>query len=420
MMRFDVLTIFPSLFDSFLNESLLEKAISKGIVDLKLHDIRKWSENKHRKVDDEPFGGGAGMVMTPQPIADAIEELKKEKPAVTKTILMSPRGKPFTQKKAKELAACERLILVCGRYEGVDERISQNYVDEEISIGDFVINGGEVAAMAVVEAVFRLLPGAIGSPESLERESFDDSLLEAAQYTRPENFRGEMVPKVLLSGHHKNIEKWRLENSREKTRNVRPDLLAKGRVKPEKVKYSLALVHHPVADKAGNEMVSSITSIDVHDFARLGKTYGASKVYIVTPVEDQFRLVERIRGYWSEIEGLREIDPKRGAALGLIEVVSSVDEIIEKCHKNGSKKVKLLATSARESETISAPEWHERTGEADEWIILFGTSYGLGKSLMEKADYCLAPICGPTDFNHLPVRGASAIIINSLFGIDRS
>ncbi len=415
-MRIDVLTIFPSLFDSFLNESLLKKAIEKGIVDVRVHDLREYSCNKHKKVDDAPFGGGAGMVMTPQPIADAINALKGEalkKEGRSKTVLLDPGGKRFDQKLAKELSTFDRLILICGRYEGVDERIAENFADEVISIGDFILSGGEVAAMAVTEAVFRLLPGAIGNVESLEDESFERGFLEYPQYTRPEDFRGFKAPEVLLSGHHENIEKWRRQKALEKTARIRPDLL------PDiaaDIKFSIALVHYPVAGKSGNEMTSSVTTIDVHDLARIGKTFGAKTVYIVTPIEDQQRLVERIRMHWATEERLQQTDARRAAALDTIKVVSSMDEIIEGAK---GKRIKLLATSATAMENAVSPaEWRKIAAHnpADEWVIVFGTAYGLGKSLVEKADSRLLPITGASEFNHLPVRAASAIILNSLIG----
>ncbi len=420
-MRIDVLTIFPSLFDSFLNESLLKKAIEKGVVDVRVHDLREYSANKHKNVDDAPFGGGAGMVMTPQPIADAIESLKGEalkKESRSKTILLDPGGKRFDQKLAKELSTFDRLILICGRYEGVDERIAENFADEVISIGDFVLSGGEVAAMAVTEAVFRLLPGAIGNVESLKDESFERGFLEYPQYTRPEDFRGFKAPEVLLSGHHENIEKWRRQKALEKTATIRPDLLPDVVMEggAADIKFSIALVHYPVEGKSGNEMTSSVTTLDVHDLARIGKTFGAKIVYIVTPVEDQQRLVERIRMHWATEERLQQMDARRSAALDTIKVVSSVDEIIE---GTKGKTIKLLATSATEMENAVSPaEWRKIAAQNpdDEWIVLFGTAYGLGKSLVARADSRLLPIAGASEFNHLPVRGASAIILHSLIG----
>lgn len=415
-MKIDVLTIFPPMFDGFLGESLVAKGIEKGVFSVSVRDIREFSENKHKKVDEAPFGGGAGMVMSPQPLADAIDSLRKDSPA--RTILLSPRGKPFTQKMAKELAAEKRLILVCGRYEGVDERIARHWVDEEISIGDFVLNGGEVAAMVVIEAVFRLLPGAIGSEDSPRDESFENGLLEYPQYTRPENFRNFDVPQVLLSGHHKKIDEWRREESIKKTAETRPDLLAKLGQTGGKIKFSIALVHYPVAGRDGSEMVSSITTLDAHDFARMGKTYGAQRAYMVTPVEDQKRLVARIISHWKDDESLKRLDGRKSLAVEILRTADSIDEMIDDA-KSRSKRVKLLATSATKLPgSVTPAEWRAIAAgdEGDEWLVLFGTAYGLGKSLVERSDRVLTPIDGPGEFNHLPVRGASAIILDRLFG----
>lgn len=419
-MRIDILTIFPSLFDSFLGESLLAKAIEKKIVDCRVHDLRNWSKDKHRNVDDSPFGGGAGMVMTPQPIADALEEISKQ--GKTKKILLSPRGKPFTQEKARELASLDRITLVCGRYEGVDERIARHYVDEEISIGDFILSGGEVAAMALVESIFRLLPGAIGKEESLVCESFEENLLEYPHYTRPEDFRGKRVPKILLSGHHEKIKKWRREKSLEVTRAVRPDLLQKEAEKPAgtaAINFSIALVHDPVVEKSGKQIVSSITTLDIHDMARIGRTYGAKAVYIVTPVEEQKLMVDRITGHWLDNDSMPKSGANRVEALSLIKVVPSVELAVADAKKRAGAKVKLLATSAAlgaDGDEISPAVFLKTAGEAAEWLILFGTAYGMAESLLKKADCRLAPVTGGSEFNHLPVRAASAIILDRLFG----
>lgn len=225
-LRFDIISIFPGMFESPFNESILKRAQDKGLLEFHTHDLRTYSLNKHKKVDDYPFGGGVGLVMNVEPISRAIEEIKKEVPKA-RTLLMSPSGRPFDQEKARELAAESNLILVCGRYEGVDERVRLHCVDEEISIGDYVLSGGEIPAMAVVDAVSRLVPGVLGDENSVVEESFSDSLLEYPQYTRPRDFNGHKVPEVLVSGNHKEIRNWQRQESLKKTAEVRPDLLNK-------------------------------------------------------------------------------------------------------------------------------------------------------------------------------------------------
>jgi tRNA (guanine37-N1)-methyltransferase len=223
-MRVDILTIFPAIFGEPLGESLLGKAIQAGIVDVRVHDLRAFTDptDPHRSVDDTSFGGGPGMVMKPEPVFAAVESLGSDR---GRTILLSPGGRRLDQPLARELAEEPRLVLICGRYEGVDERVVEGLPAEEVSIGDYVLSGGEVAALVVLEAVTRLVPGVVGSEESLERDSFEDGILDHPHFTRPRDFRGMKVPDVLVSGDHAAIERWRRAAALDKTRRNRPDLL---------------------------------------------------------------------------------------------------------------------------------------------------------------------------------------------------
>jgi tRNA (guanine37-N1)-methyltransferase len=229
-MRFDVITIFPEVFSSPLKVSLLGKAIASGLIQVEVHDLRKWGEGPHRNVDDAPFGGGAGMVMTPGPIVAAVEEVRRPGGQV---VLLSAAGRAFTQTMAAEFAEQPQVVLICGRYEGVDQRVVQVLGALEVSIGEFVLSGGELAALIVIEAVARLTPGVVGSSESLREESFASGLLEYPQYTRPANFRGLTVPDVLLSGDHAKVDRWRREQALRRTFEVRPELLERVGLSPE-------------------------------------------------------------------------------------------------------------------------------------------------------------------------------------------
>jgi tRNA (guanine37-N1)-methyltransferase len=225
-MRIDIITIFPKMFEPVFNESIIKRAQAKGKVKICLRDLRDYTADKHRKVDDRPFGGGSGMVMNAEPIFNAVKAARsKNKIKNSKVILLCPQGKALTQKLAKSLAKEKNLILICGHYEGVDDRVRQKLVDEEISIGDYVLTGGELPAMVLVDAVVRLIPGVLGDKNSLNFESFEGNLLEYPHYTRPANFRGMCVPSVLLSGDHKNIESWRKKEALKRTKLRRPDLL---------------------------------------------------------------------------------------------------------------------------------------------------------------------------------------------------
>jgi len=235
-MKFDILTLFPAMFDGPFSESIVKRAAEDGLIEIRLHDIRHYATDRHKTADDSPYGGGAGMVMKVDPLAACIEAVRSERPA-SRVILTTPRGKRFDQAKACELAKEEALLIICGRYEGVDERVRELFVDDEISLGDFVMTGGELAAMAIVDAVSRLIPGVLGSAESAACDSFSDGLLEYPHYTRPAEFRGIRVPDVLLSGNHREIAEWRRRNSLQRTLAVRPDLLATARLSEKDRKY---------------------------------------------------------------------------------------------------------------------------------------------------------------------------------------
>ncbi len=227
-MRFDVLTLFPGMFPGYLSQSLLNKAIQRGLVEVHLHDIREWSRDEHHKVDDRPFGGGPGMVMRAQPVVDCVEAVRQQATPAGHVVLLTPQGRQLTQPVVEELAEQqERLILLCGRYEGFDQRVIDILRPDEISIGDYVLNGGEVAAMAVIDAVIRLVPNVLGHEDSNRDDSFSQGnrLLEFAQYTRPREYRGHEVPEILLSGNHEAIARWRREQSYQRTQQRRADLL---------------------------------------------------------------------------------------------------------------------------------------------------------------------------------------------------
>lgn len=226
-MKFYVLTLFPDMIRDGLSHSIIKRAQDEGIISIETIDIRDFAKNKHRHVDDYPYGGGAGMVMQAQPIYDAYMSIKPKLSENCPVIYMTPQGKTFKQEKARSLSELEDMVILCGHYEGVDERVIEEIVTDEISIGDFVLTGGELAAMTVIDAVARLIPGVLNKEESFMDESFSENLLEYPQYTRPAEFMGRKVPDILLSGHHKNIEKWRREQALERTKRKRPDLLDK-------------------------------------------------------------------------------------------------------------------------------------------------------------------------------------------------
>ncbi len=239
-MKFDVFSLFPSIFQSYFEISILQKAIEKNLIDIDIHNIRDWTFDKHHVTDDTPYGGGGGMVMKAEPIFRAIEDVFGEN-SKTPIILMSPQGRSFTTQIAIELSKYPQIGILCGRYEGVDERVIQHLVTDQISIGDFVVTGGELPALIVIDAVARFIPGVLGDPEGALDDSFGNGLLEYPQYTRPENIRDWQVPDILISGHHAKIERWRREQSLSRTYFLRPDLLSTADLSHEDITFLAAL-----------------------------------------------------------------------------------------------------------------------------------------------------------------------------------
>lgn len=227
-MQIDIVTLFPDMFKGPFDESIIKRAQDKGLVEIKIHNLREWAKDRHKTVDDHPYGGGVGMLLMIEPLYQALHDLKSRVTShESRTILLDPGGEPFSQKKAQELSKVEHLVLIAAHYEGVDHRVREHLIDEEISIGDYVSTGGELPAMVMIDTIVRLIPGVIEKPEATQLESFSgpQNLIEYPQYTRPENFKGWKVPKVLLSGNHKEIEKWREEKAQDRTKKNRPDLL---------------------------------------------------------------------------------------------------------------------------------------------------------------------------------------------------
>ncbi len=226
MIQFDIITLFPAMFDSPLQESILKKAQDKGLVRVRIHNLRDYTHDRHRTADDSPYGGGAGMVMKIEPLVEAVEAVRLSGSA-SRVILTTPQGGLFSQAAAVRLSSCEQIVVICGRYEGVDERII-HFVDEEVSVGDYVLTGGELPAMVIIDAVSRFVPGVVGDADSVAEDSFSHSMLKYPQYTRPVSFRGLAVPPVLLSGDHAQIARWRRDEALKKTMHRRPDLIPDG------------------------------------------------------------------------------------------------------------------------------------------------------------------------------------------------
>ncbi len=422
--RFTVVTILPELIAPALAAGVVGRAITGGLLTLATVNPRDFTSDRHRTVDDTPYGGGPGMVMKCEPLVAAIEHACGDAPA--RRILLTPGGAPLDQARVRALAAHEHLVLVCGRFEGVDERVSETSIDEEISIGDFVLSGGEVAAVALIDAVSRLVPGVLGEPASVEDESFGAGLLEYPQYTRPLEFRGRAVPEILTQGNHGAIAKWRRRESLRRTARRRPDLWARHVPAPGDAKLPpapeldvasrthVALVHHPVFDRNNQVVTSALTNFDIHDIARSAQTYGLAGYFVVTPVTAQRDKAAHIARLWQEEGG-----EHRAQALAQVRAVASVADAVAAL----DPRPLVVATTASEDRFANLPRdtpgsliahMHDQPGRP--LLILFGTGWGMADHLIPEPERVLLPIRAHTSWNHLSVRSAVAILLDRLFG----
>lgn len=416
MLKFDVLTIFPELFSPFTQYGLISRAISQGFVAIDADDLRNYALNTYGQIDDTPYGGGSGMLLRPEPAKAAIDAAKSKLPNAP-VVLFTPRGQVFDQQLARTLVSKHsEFILLCTRYEGVDERVAANYVDLEINMGDFIMMGGEVPAMAFMESISRLAPGVLGNPESTVSESFENWLLEYPQYTKPSEFDGKHVPEILLSGHHAQIQTWRSEQSLHDTAVRRPDLI--GAHLPIKSPLSVGLVHYPVFNKESKIVTSSLTNLDMSDIARSCCTFGIDRYYIVHPVKIMRRLAQKILEHWDVGYGAT-YNPNRREALSLTQLVVDFDDMLIDIEKRHGVLPKVITTSARTSEDmISFKDMRARLRvDSTPHLIVLGTGWGLADEIIERADYRLEPIDGHGEYNHLSVRSAAAIILDRLYRV---
>ena len=425
-MQFHVVSLFPEIFESFLETSLVGKAVAAGLVQVEFVDPRDFTSDRHRSTDDTPFGGGGGMVMKPEPVVAALESL----PRTAHRVLLTPQGAPLTQSTMRELRERGDVALVCGRYEGFDERV-RAFVDQEIALGDYVLNGGEVPAMAVIDGVARLVPGVLGNAASVDTESHNEGLLEYPQYTRPRQFRGLEVPEVLLGGDHESVRRWRRQQMLLRTRERRPDLFARlvpseedrklladasGRAKTIPGRSYVALVHHPVLDREGNVVTTSITNLDLHDIARSCRTYGLAGYLVVTPLSSQQELAARIAGHWKTGYGATH-NPLRSEALALLQVVSSLEAAEEHVAQLEGEAPVVVATTAARREGQVTGATVLGAAATRPLLLVLGTGWGLAPEVMSRADHVLEPFRGQTRYNHLSVRSAAAILLDRLFGL---
>ncbi len=428
-MKYEIITIFPEFFDSVFSCGILSKAREKGLVEINVRNLRDFAEDKHKTVDDKPYGGGEGMLMLPKPLGKAIEAAKQgtEK---TVTLLASAQGKPFTGKMARELRDFEKIVIVCGRYEGVDERVCDLHIDMEVSIGDYIVSGGEYAAAVIADSVSRLIPGVVGNSASTENESLSDGLLSHPQYTRPETYRDISVPEVLLSGNHQRIGRWRRQERIRNTFLKRPEILDRATLSKEETetvcemqkngapdfRAYVALIHYPVYNRKLEKVASAFTNLDIHDIARACRTYGVRKFFLANPVAEQRELAGRVLKHWTDGAGAG-FNPTRKEAMSLVRMTDGLEEAKGEIENIEGMKPEVVATDARfDSNMIGYGELRERILTGDRpWLLLLGTGWGLAREVIDGADHILKPVKGCGDYNHLSVRSAAAAIMDRLF-----
>ncbi len=403
----------------------MAKAREQDLVSFDFINPRDFTKDRHRTVDDRPYGGGPGMVMMLEPLLDALRSM--ERPG--RILVMSPDGRQFSQADAQAWSQEEDLTLVCGRYEGIDARLEELAGVELVSVGDFVLGGGESGALCVVEAVSRLLPGFMGHESSGTEESFSDGLLEYPHYTRPPVFEGAEVPPILLSGDHGRIAEWRRQRSLEVTLDRRPDLLTSAELDAKdfaviKKSFSqtkrlgrniyLLLLHYPVVDQLGKIRALSLTNLDIHDIARCSCTYGVGGYFIATPLDDQRKLAQQLVGHWTTGAGA-DANPDRAKALSKVTICRSLEESIAAVTERTGERPRLVATSARVSGSMTVPQVRSWLDESPLLIIL-GTGSGLAKEVIEQCDAVLRPVRPYGPYNHLSVRSAAAILLDRILG----
>jgi tRNA (guanine37-N1)-methyltransferase len=426
-----VLTVFDHFYDEFMRTSLVGRAQEKGIVHIDVQSFFSYVQPKER-IDAPTFGPGAGMLIRPDVVQKAIEDKEAAHGKAFK-IFFSPRGQKIDQRVFETIAAkaqeCGHLMIIPARYEGMDARVEDEYADMVLSVGDFVVMGGDVPAMLLLEGVLRLLPEVVGKQESVARESFNGPFVDFPSYTEPLEWKGMRVPDVLRSGNHAAIEKWRTEHAVEKTvKDHFSWLRAQNLTASEKKlayehmpSHYVALMHSDVlVGEARLPGVTSVTSLDIHDIARSAKTYGVKGYSLVTPLIDQQKIVQKLLHFWNQGVGV-EYNQCRHNAIRLVDLVSTLDEVIASIEEKEGKKPLIIATSAQIADTQQLISYNDqkKVWKHDRPVLMiFGTGQGLSPDVIKRCDYLLLPITGFSPFNHLSVRSAVAIILDRWMGIN--
>lgn len=431
-MNISIVTLFSELYQPFLQTSLLKKATEKNLLSFSVNTLFEYVDPKER-IDGPTFGHNSGMLIRPEVMQRAIQDLDGTFGKSFK-IFLSPQGTKLTQPMSKKLweqiSTHEHVMFVAGRYEGIDARVQEEYADAVVSVGDFVVMGGDIPAMLLMECLFRHMPGIVGKQESVDLDSFSGPLVDYPEYTKPLEWMGRMVPEILRSGDHKAIAAWRKEQAMSLTVLQHFDWLRSATIDhKEKMQaakiippHYVALMHTGVALKDGRVGTTSVTSIDIHDIARSAATYNLKEYFIVTPLLDQQKIVQTILNFWQEGDVGSAYNKDRHQAVSRVYVKSDLAAVIAAIEQQEGKKPLIIGTSARvEHGAQKMISYHD---QAKIWaqnrpvLILLGTGHGLAQELIDQCDYFLQPLQGFSKFNHLSVRSAAGIIFDKWLGFD--
>ncbi len=429
-MNISVLTLFPDLYKPFFDASLIQRAQQKGIVGCHVNNLLSYVQPKVR-VDDTTFGHSAGMLLKPDIIEQAVDASELQFGKAFK-IVLSPQGQVVTQHRLKSLYEKikdhNHVMLIASRYEGLDARVESYYADEIVSVGNFVVMGGDIPAMLLLEGLLRFVPGVVGKEESVVLDSFSGPFVDHPEYTRPVVWKGMEVPEIIRSGNHAAIEAWRQDQAVKKSvmnhfnwvRSVPLTVADKKMIKKYIPRHYIALMHNDIDLKEGRVGNTSVTSIDIHDIARSSTTYGLQTFFVVTNVVDQQKIVEKMLSFWVDEKIGGDYNNNRHQAVRGVQLRSELEEVVDTIIAQEGKKPVIIGTSARNTTCAQTITYFD---QMTVWnlerpvLFLFGTGSGMSEKLLQKCDFMLLPLEGFSDFNHLSVRSAVAIILDKWLGV---
>jgi len=431
--KISLLTLFPDLYKNFLDTSLVKRAQDNSLVNFELVNLFNFTQPKKR-IDSPTYGHNSGMLIKPEIAGMAIDQQEKKHGKAFK-IFLSPKGQKLDQKLSleisKQIKQNNHLLLFSSRYEGIDARVEEVYADLEVSIGDYILMGGDLPAMVLLESVLRHLPNVIGKQESVDIESFTGPFVEHPEYTTPVKWKNLEVPEIVRSGNHLAIKNWQLDQAAKRSvlnnfdwiRSYELSLDEKLLASKYIPSHYIVLMHDQVLLKNGEPGTTSVTSLDLHDIARSAATYGVKNYYIVTPLKDQQKIVKTLLDFWHSDSG-KNYNKHRHKAVSRVKVKASLDEVLEdiKTLENLDNKnnITLISTSAKKYKNKTITYFDQKTAWANKnpVLLLFGTGHGLSSEILEKSNYILGPVSGFSDFNHLSVRSAAAIVLDRWLGLN--